>query len=135
MTPAEIEARRVLALRLFYALCAHYPDKYVGLSIQPRDVADDEPDDLTLQRLRGRARQALAYIYFEEEPGRRSAAKLLTRDEARRIAANIVNCRNCCAGRRDKRGVQPAHSRRSAQRPLTPQFRSIAATHYLTSWA
>jgi len=34
--------------------------------------------------------QKLSYVYFEEEPGRRSAAKLLTKDEARRIPAKIA---------------------------------------------
>jgi hypothetical protein len=34
--------------------------------------------------------QKLAYVYYEEEPGRRSAAKLLTRDESHRIAINIA---------------------------------------------
>jgi hypothetical protein len=32
----------------------------------------------------------LAYVYDEEEPGRRSAANLMTKDKARRIAANIA---------------------------------------------
>jgi hypothetical protein len=34
--------------------------------------------------------QKVAYVYFEEEPGRHSAAKLLTKDEARRITSNIA---------------------------------------------
>jgi hypothetical protein len=35
--------------------------------------------------------QALAHIYFvKEEPGQASAAKLLSKDEAQRIAANIA---------------------------------------------
>jgi hypothetical protein len=33
---------------------------------------------------------AVAYVYFESEPGRRAAAHLMTKDEARRIAANIA---------------------------------------------
>ncbi len=35
-------------------------------------------------------KQALAYVYFENEPGRRSSAKLLTRDEAFLVAVNIA---------------------------------------------
>jgi hypothetical protein len=40
--------------------------------------------------VRDRNGQGLAYIYYENKPGRRSTAKLLTKDEARRIAANFA---------------------------------------------
>ena len=43
--------------------------------------------------------QALAHVYFEEEPGRRTAAHLLTRDEARRIAVNIAKLPDRCGSR------------------------------------
>jgi hypothetical protein len=40
---------------------------------------------------------ALAYFYFEEESGRRTAAGLLTCYETRRIAANIAGWPICSA--------------------------------------
>jgi hypothetical protein len=43
--------------------------------------------------------QALAFVYCEDETGRRTTAKLLTRDEARRIAVNIPSYEGCWAPR------------------------------------
>jgi DNA-binding NarL/FixJ family response regulator len=41
--------------------------------------------------VRDSTRQKLAYVYYEEDPGRRRAAKLLTKDEAQRFALNVAN--------------------------------------------
>jgi HEPN domain-containing protein len=51
--------------------------------------------------------QALAYVYFEEEAGRRAAANLFTRDEARRIAAHIAKRPLATRQQPDWRGVPP----------------------------
>jgi len=42
-----------------------------------------------LHRLRQNG-QGLGYFYHEEEPGRRTAASMLTKDEPRRLAVNFA---------------------------------------------
>ena len=52
----------------------------------PRDIEDSGACFI----IRDNNGQALSYVYYENEPGRRTAAGLLTRDEARHIAINIA---------------------------------------------
>jgi hypothetical protein len=39
--------------------------------------------------VRDSIKQSLAYVYFEDDPGRRSPAKLLSRHEALRVAGQL----------------------------------------------
>jgi hypothetical protein len=56
-------------------------------SVGPPWTAEVTPNCFIVRDANG---QALSYVYYESEPGRRSAAKLLSKDEARRIAANMA---------------------------------------------
>jgi hypothetical protein len=56
----------------------------------PLPPALDRRRDRACHIVRDHSGQALAYTYYEVEPGRRTAAGLLTKDEARRIATNIA---------------------------------------------
>ena len=52
------------------------------------------PAPWTVEKYRGIVRDAnnfaVAYVDFESEPGRRAAAHLMSKDEARKIAAGIA---------------------------------------------
>jgi hypothetical protein len=54
----------------------------------PPPSSVEEPDGCII--VWGRNGQALSYVCFEDDPRKRSVAKLLTRDDARQIAANIA---------------------------------------------
>jgi hypothetical protein len=70
--------------------------------------------------VRDSAGQKLAYAYYEEEPGRRSTAKLLTKDEARRIALNIAKL--------------PQHLRGGQLKQLAPEQRAEPERGGVENW-
>jgi hypothetical protein len=61
-------------------------------------------------------KQQLAYIYYESEPGRRSAAKLLSKDEARRIATTSRQAARAVAeAGKAQTAKPPAHGSNTAR--------------------
>ena len=53
----------------------------------PPWTIDEQAESFIVRDAKG---QALAYVYFEDQPQRQMSMKRLSRDEARRIAVNIA---------------------------------------------
>ena len=54
---------------------------------RPPWTAEVQPNYYVVRDANG---QQIAYVHYSNDPDRRSAAKLMTKDEARRIAVNIA---------------------------------------------
>ena len=86
---------------------------------------------------------SIAYVYFEDEPGWRSAMRRLTRDEAFLIAVNFAKLPHVAAGHIERystaedvseRGLMAAtfHAPHRSRRRANPQdFKSIRITSSL----
>jgi hypothetical protein len=58
-----------------------------GRTFTPPWQIDESTESFCIRDAKG---QPLAYVYYEDETGRRMAMGRLTKDEARRIAVNIA---------------------------------------------
>jgi hypothetical protein len=101
LPPLVYSPRETGTAPALHPLCVEVPPAVPGLSpnqggllvLPPRrrfppPWAVEETDARFI--VKDHASQSLAYVYFEDEPGRRAATKLMTRDKARRIAVNIA---------------------------------------------
>ena len=70
--------------------CARHHPAHALRSLLPAAVDRRRGERLLSFIVRDANGQALGYFYFENEAGRRTAASLLTTDEARRMAANFA---------------------------------------------